>query len=218
MASYLASSGGIAVPAGATNIALPAPAGTATGDMLVAFLSIPGWFEDFAAPSGWIAEPAATYGSPKYAALRTYYRVATADEPADYTWSWSGLEWGSTPMPPVSGCIVAATGTSASTPDAFGSHVNAGTERAVSAPPVTTSSDGEVVFAAWAQLAQPGGSLDPSAGVTAVGRVDSSDGAVLLASLLVAYFVAASAGSTEAVQATSRFPAAGLCAATVAVA
>jgi hypothetical protein len=67
-----------------SSLTIPRPAGTAAGDVLVASLALNG--SGVAnAPFGWVQMAAVTsITNPK---LYAYYRVATASEPASYTWS-----------------------------------------------------------------------------------------------------------------------------------
>ena len=70
-----------------TSLRIPKPAGVTSGDVLVSCVSLNGGtIAATGAPAGWTRLAAVTTTNPK---VYGYYKVATASEPADYTWTTS---------------------------------------------------------------------------------------------------------------------------------
>lgn len=75
---------------GVSGLTIPKPAGTLTGDVMLASVSITPSTVTITPPVGWTLVNTVTQGSATTSKLVTYYRVAGVGEPASYTWSFSG--------------------------------------------------------------------------------------------------------------------------------
>ncbi|GAA1253586.1 phytase [Arthrobacter pascens] len=123
-----------------TTVALPAPAGRAAGDVLVASFTADK-NPTAAVPAGWTA---ITNGLSIGSGARAfaYYRVAGASDPATYTWTLStAVKWG--------GGITAYTGVNTSTPldSTVATAVNATfSATSIAVPSVTTTRNGALLI------------------------------------------------------------------------
>jgi GEVED domain len=116
-------------------LTIPVPAGTSSGDLLLATISTDS-DETLDTPLGWtVIDQGSSGGAVTVAA---YYRIATATEPASYTFTWGSIEQ-------AAGAILRYSGVSTSNPvDAFG--VATGTSASPTSPSVATlSADTRVV-------------------------------------------------------------------------
>src|SRR5919106_1235231 len=73
--------------ASTTSISLARPSGTATGDVMLALLDVRGT-STVTAAAGWTLIRTDTYTSSLR--LHAYWRLATASDPATWTWTFSG--------------------------------------------------------------------------------------------------------------------------------
>jgi hypothetical protein len=149
----------------ATTLTINTPAGVQAGDVMVAGIGIRG-APTVATPAGWTLIRTDAAGT--YTTQALYYRVATATEPASYTWSFSGSV-------PAAGGISAYQGVNTTAPV----NVSAGTGQNVDttsivAPSVTTTVAGAEVVGFFSI----GGnnSITPPAGMTERGEANSSAG------------------------------------------
>jgi hypothetical protein len=165
--------------AGASTLTLTPPTGTASGDVLVATLAIAGT-GTVTAPSGWTAVQNITSGTVMRHA--SWYRVATASEPASYAWALGSSR-------AAAGGICAYRGVNGSVPiDA--SATATGTSGNATTPAVTTSSAGDLAIAATGFATAT--TVTPDASTTERYDRSSSGGATAQA----ADFAQASAGTT----------------------
>src|SRR5260221_10800233 len=72
---------------GGSTLAIGLPAGTASGDVMVAHVIVRTAGNAIAAPAGW--NPVLRQDSSSSIATATYEKVAGSSEPASYTWSFS---------------------------------------------------------------------------------------------------------------------------------
>src|SRR5260221_522308 len=72
---------------GGSTLAIGLPAGTASGDVMVAHVIVRTAGNAIAAPAGW--NPVLRQDSSSSMATATYEKVAGSSEPASYTWSFS---------------------------------------------------------------------------------------------------------------------------------
>ncbi|TFW10301.1 hypothetical protein E4K72_01685 [Oxalobacteraceae bacterium OM1] len=90
-------------------LAIAVPAGTASGDVMVASIAVRPSTAAVTAPSGWTLVRQVVQGSNSALTLQTYYRVVSGTEPASYTWTASGGT-------AASGGIISLTGADTSFP------------------------------------------------------------------------------------------------------
>jgi Galactose oxidase-like, Early set domain/Viral BACON domain len=122
--------------AGATTITVNKPAGTVSGDMMVAGIYVRGQGSSaiVTPPAGWALIRRTNSGSPAGAdgSLLSYHKVAGSAEPASYTWTFDISRR-------ALGGIASYSGVNTSTPiDAHGGRANAAST-AVTAPSITTT-------------------------------------------------------------------------------
>lgn len=77
-----------------TNLSIRVPAGTASGDVMIAAVSTTPSSVPITAPAGWTLIQAVTQATTTSNRVSTYYRVAGASEPAAYTWTLSTAHTG----------------------------------------------------------------------------------------------------------------------------
>ncbi|HTH45687.1 MAG TPA: DUF6701 domain-containing protein [Oxalicibacterium sp.] len=77
-------------PAGGNALTIVKPAGTLTDDLMVASISVRSSAIQTTPPSGWTLLREVVRSGTTSSVLRTYYKLATASEPAAYTWTMSG--------------------------------------------------------------------------------------------------------------------------------
>jgi hypothetical protein len=73
---------------GANSLTISVPAGTTTGDVMIATVVTGGGISSLGAPAGWTAITNTTPTWSGSARSLTYYRAATATEPGSYTWTF----------------------------------------------------------------------------------------------------------------------------------
>ncbi|MFW2403867.1 MAG: DNRLRE domain-containing protein [Gammaproteobacteria bacterium] len=114
----------------ATNLSVDKPAGTGTGDLLIATLVTDGSKSaSMSAPAGWtVIDLAEQSGQVTYG---VWWKLAGASEPASYTWSWSDGE-------KVYGTVMRFTGHNPATPIDVTATAG-GSSSAPSSPAVTTT-------------------------------------------------------------------------------
>ncbi len=123
---------------GATTLVISKPTSTASGDFLVAGITVTGGSgAGLTAPSGWTLIQRTNNAS--NVALFTYYRWAGGSEPTTYTWTVS-------PSARASGGILRYTGVNPSNP-INGTSTNTGSGTAVTANSITTTSAQTAVVA-----------------------------------------------------------------------
>ncbi|MGH3665955.1 MAG: Ig-like domain-containing protein [Egibacteraceae bacterium] len=121
----------------ATTLEIGAPAGTASGDVMVASVDVRK-LPAITAPSGWQLLRSTDNGSGMRKA--TYVKAAGSGEPASYTWTLSSAQ-------EAAGGILSYTGVDASTPVlAHDVQVTTSRSKLITAPSVTTSVDGAMLI------------------------------------------------------------------------
>jgi large repetitive protein len=176
---------------GATSLAITAPSSVATGDVLIAGLTVSSNNTSITAPSGWTLINRTNSGSNISAA--SYYHVVTngASEPSSYTWTFGGSF-------AASGGIVRYVGVDTSDPiDA--SSIVAGNDSSPTAPSVTTTSANDLVVALFGSDST--GTFTPPSGMTE--RYDVHNTSASGPGTEAADVAQASAGATGAKAATA---------------
>ncbi len=135
----------------ATTLVIPKPAGVASGDVLVASVSVRG-SPTITPPSGWTSVVDTPNGSVIRQAV--FVHVAGASEPASYTWTFSKAQ-------SAAGGVSAYQGVDTANPiDASGGQANPSSST-IAAPSITTTHDGDLIvgffgIATIADLTPPG--------------------------------------------------------------
>ncbi len=149
----------------ATTLTINRPGGVVAGDVMVAGIGIRG-APTVATPAGWTLIRTDAAGT--YTTQALYYRVATASEPASYTWSFSKSV-------PAAGGISAYQGVDTTTPvgvsGATGQNSNT---TSIVAPSVTTTVAGAEVIGFFS--IGGGNSITPPAGMTERSEASSTAG------------------------------------------
>jgi hypothetical protein len=73
-----------------TGLRINVPTGTVAGDVMLASIAVQPSSIVITAPAGWTLVRSTTQAAATSSRMATYYRVATAAEPASYLWSFSG--------------------------------------------------------------------------------------------------------------------------------
>ncbi|MER8030725.1 hypothetical protein ABTZ78_17400 [Streptomyces bauhiniae] len=76
-----------------TSLACNVPSGTAAGDVMVAVISRATTGSTVSTPSGWTIVPSFPVTNSNGTTLLAFYRVASASEPASYTFTGSAQKW-----------------------------------------------------------------------------------------------------------------------------
>jgi chitodextrinase len=182
------------VTTGANNaeatLTVAAPAAQA-GDVLLATVDYRGK-SAVTAPAGWTTVRTDVNGTTMTKA--TFVRVATASEPASWTWRFGA-------KPGAVGQILAYSGVSTSSPvESADGSVN-GKSRDVTAPAVTTQRAGDVVVGLFGVPRDT--TVDPPAGTTELSEVTSPAGLTYPMTAEAAHVVPFDVGPTSALVATS---------------
>lgn len=152
----------------ASGIDLPAPSGIASGDLLVAFISIGFFVSSPTAPSGWTRD---SWGSfyPDHVE-HIYWKVASSgDEGAvSYSWSWTAYA-------PVSASILRVTGADQTAPLYVRGSAGSGSTSSSHVAPSLNATETETLLLAFAAVSGTGTYTAPS-GMTEVTDVTASSG------------------------------------------
>lgn len=130
-------------PAGTqTSMSINVPAGTASGDVMVAAIAVKPATVTLTPPAGWTSINRVDQAAGDANAQEIFYHIATSSEPASYSWTFS--------VPPMSaaGGIISYRGVDTTVPvDVFSGNVTpSGTSH--TATGVTTTADNEMVISA----------------------------------------------------------------------
>jgi hypothetical protein len=121
-----------------TSLTIDRPAGVTAGSVLLAGIDVRG-SPTIVPPAGWTLVRADQ--NPTLMKQAVYVRVVGGEEPASYTWSFSNIQ-------AAAGGITAYSGVAVDAPvDAHSGLVTATTSAAITAPSITTSSNGAAVVA-----------------------------------------------------------------------
>jgi hypothetical protein len=117
----------------ATSITINRPAGTQKGDVLVAVIAVVPSTTAITAPAGWTLVDRQTNTNGSSNALAVYYKVASAAEPASYTWTFSANNGNA-------GGIMAFSGVDNQNPvDVAAGQLTTSASTSIAAPSVTTT-------------------------------------------------------------------------------
>jgi hypothetical protein len=158
-----------------SSVAVPRPAGVATGDVLVMEATADLNPSVSAAPTGWAPIPSTPLTLGTASRVFAYYHVVgnAAAEPATYTWQLSAkLKWGA--------ALTAFSGVSTATPleTATATQVSTNAASSLTVPGVNTTGTGAMLVGALG-LDNPGTAATPPAGWTVAADSASTQRAVL---------------------------------------
>jgi MSHA biogenesis protein MshQ len=146
-------------PSGGNTLTIPKPAGTATDDLMIASVSVRSSTIQTTPPSDWTLVREVVRSGTSSSVLRTYYKIASASEPASYAWTMSGgAHIG------VVGGILAFSGTDLVTPIADETGVATVSATTHTALGVTTSKANSVLLTVHEYASS--GTWSPPAGMT----------------------------------------------------
>lgn len=173
-----------------SRLTIAVPAGTLAGDVMLAALTTSPETVPLTAPAGWtlIQEVVQTAGTGSRVA--TYYRVATASEPASYTWTLSGGHNGA------AGGIVSYSGVDPVSPIDVSAGTPTASSRFHTAPSLTTTVGGSMLVTVHAYASAS--TWTPPTGMSE--RVDIASGAANAAGVTLEMndLLLAAAGATGA--------------------
>jgi hypothetical protein len=185
---------GVASAANATEttLTIAAPGSVSAGNVLLAAVHVRGK-PAVTAPAGWTLVRSDQNGNAMKAVV--YTKVATASEPASYTWTFASAQ-------AAAGGITAWSGVSTSTPiDAHGGQVNLTSSTTITAPSITTTTTNTMLVGFFG--IGPATSLTPPAGMTERWDLSSTQGS-FKATSGAASALQAAAGATGTRAATSQ--------------
>lgn len=122
-----------------SRLSINVPTGTVAGDVMIAAVATTASSVVITAPTGWNLVQAVAQTGGTSNRLATYYRVATASEPASYSWTLSTTHGGA------SGGIVSYSGVDNSTPIDVSAGAATGSSTSHAAPTVTTTVAGDML-------------------------------------------------------------------------
>ncbi len=125
------------------SLAINKPTGTASGDVMVASISVRPNTATITAPSGWTLVRRIDNSNTNPNSLATYYRVAGSSEPTSYTWSFSTTAGSA-------GGIQSFTGVDTSNPVDVEAGQNTANSVSQTAPSVTTGAANEMLVTSHA--------------------------------------------------------------------
>ena len=118
----------------ASTLSIAVPAGTLAGDVMIAAIATtPSTGTGITAPAGWTLIKAVNQASGSGSRISTFYRVATATEPASYTWTLTTSHTGAV------GGIVSYSGVDNSNPIDVSASAATASSSTHTAPTVTTT-------------------------------------------------------------------------------
>ncbi len=127
-------------PGGPAGLTINKPAGTITGDVMVASIAATPDTVDITPPSGWTIVQNTVQTEDAGSHLTTYFHVATSSEPANYTWSFSAAHSGAV------GGIATFSGVDTTSPIvSSASRAENANTRNHTAPSITASTDDMLV-------------------------------------------------------------------------
>jgi peptidoglycan/xylan/chitin deacetylase (PgdA/CDA1 family) len=149
----------------ATTIVLNKPAGTASGDVLLAAIDILG-APTVTMPTGWTLVRSTSVGTTLTQAV--YVHAAGSSEPTSYTWRFSTART-------ASGAVAAYVGVNPTTPIGVSSGGTSSSSKSITAPSVTTSVSGTLLLgvfgaAANASVTPPSGMIEQAERLAGTGN------------------------------------------------
>ena len=184
-------------PGGDAGLTINKPAGTITGDVMVASIAVTPDTVGIIPPSGWTAVQDILQTQDAGSHLTTYFRVATGSEPASYTWNFSASHSGA------GGGIAAFSGVDTANPIVSSASLveNGNTALTHTAPSITAGTDDMLVTA---HEYQSSGTWTPPSGMTeAVDKYSAAATGASGVSLEMNYLLLNSAGATGTKVATA---------------
>ena len=178
-----------------STLSINVPTGTVAGDVMIAAIATTPSTVTITAPAGWTLIQAVTQTTATSNRVSTYYRVATATEPASYTWTLSTAHTGA------SGGIVSYSGVDNTTPINVSAGAATASALTHTAPSITTTvANGMLVTVHEYASAR---SWTPPAGMTE--RVDIASRAASTAGVTLEMneLLLGAAGATGAMTATA---------------
>lgn len=145
-----------------SRLSINVPAGTVVGDVMIAAIATTPSSVPITAPAGWTLIRAVTQTTTTSNRVSTYYRVATAGEPASYTWTLSTTHAGA------AGGIVSYSGVDTSNPVDVSAGAATASSLSHAAPSITPTVAGDMLVTVHAYASAS--SWTPPAGMTE--RVD----------------------------------------------
>ncbi len=120
----------------ATTLVIPAPSGVQAGDVMLGAVAVRG-APRITAPAGWVLVREDVNGTTQKQAV--YYKVAGSSEPASFTWTFSASR-------AAAGGIFDYAGVNTSSPiDRSGGQVTSTASTSITAPSITTTSNGDQI-------------------------------------------------------------------------
>ncbi|MBI5429727.1 MAG: hypothetical protein HY938_04625 [Nitrosomonadales bacterium] len=145
-----------------SRLSIPLPAGTVAGDVMIAAVATTPSTVTITAPAGWTLIQTVTQATATSNRVATYYRVATASEPASYSWTFSTTHSGA------AGGIVSYSGVDNTAPVDVSAGAATASALTHTAPGITTAAAGDMLVTVHEYAS--GRSWTPPAGMTE--RVD----------------------------------------------
>jgi hypothetical protein len=157
--------------AGSASLAINVPGGTTTGDVMIATVVTAGGSAAYTAPGGWTAITNTTPSWSGTAHSATYYRVATAAEPASYSWSLGASMQ-------AAGDIVTYTGVNNTDPVGASNVATPGTANSAATPTVSSITANSMIIAnaTWRKAAGVAPTITKPAATTQRATAQSSSG------------------------------------------
>ena len=184
-------------PAAANRLALPFPAGTLAGDVMIASVAVSA-SATISAPPGWTLVATTAQGAGATSRLSTYYRVATGAEPASYTFTLGGAGVGA------AGGIVSFSGVDTANPiEAQGANATASALTHTAAAITTTVANTMLVGIFEFASSPAAANWAPNAMTEAVDATSGARPSNAGVALTMGYVVQPALGSTGARSATA---------------
>jgi MSHA biogenesis protein MshQ len=189
-----------------SRLSIPVPVGTVVGDVMVAAVTVTASSVPITAPAGWIAIVSTTQSGATTSKLATFFRVATASEPASYAWTLSTTHTGA------AGGITSFSGVDTTNPVHLSAAQNSGTASVSQvAPGVTTTVANGMLVTAHELASSPystsasylGAWLPPSGMTEAVDERSRAGSSTSGIALEMNYLLLGAAGGTGTRSATA---------------
>ena len=181
-------------------LSIPVPTGTVEGDVMVATIASRPSSTNFTTPVGWtvLANTAATLpGDGITSRMASYWRVATASEPASYTWPFSAASDG------VTGSIVSFSGVDTGNPVDVSATTTTPSGYTHSAPSVTTTLANTMLVSSHAFTSSTSGWTAPTGMTEAIDIASHSRPNAVGMSLEINYESLAASGASGTRTATA---------------
>ena len=184
------------IAASGSSLTLSVPSGTASGNVMIASVTIRPSTSTVTSPAGWTLIRSTTQSSGDTGRLYTYWRAATAAEPASHTWTFSGTHTGAV------GGITSFSGVDTATPVDIESGAATASSTTHSAPTVTTAYAPDMLVTTHAYFSS-GTWTAGSSQTQAFSQYSAASAGSSGVSMAMAYKAQASAGATGVISATA---------------